>query len=174
MKKGTSRTIVLIISIIFLIAVIGLILYFTLSKDGAVTKIVEEEKEYNNVEVVEEINLTIRKKYIEIYKVSIENSIALEQIYNSDIVLEKIVEDKLIEKYTKINEDGSKEIVENKFYIVVPNLKMDITSGMGENGSNKDIYTIEKNLETGEHIVKYYNYKSEVQDVGVLNFTPEV
>ena len=51
---------------------------------------------------------------------------------------------------------------------------MDITSGTGENGSDKDIFTIEKNLETGEHIVKYYDNKGEAQDVGKLNFTPEV
>lgn len=174
MRKGTSKTIILIISMIILVAVIGIILYFTLSKDGAVTKIVEDEKTYNNVEVVEEINLTIRKKYIEIYTYSVENKVALADIYNSDIVLEKIEEDGLIEKYTEIKEDGSKKTVENKFYIVVPNLKMDITSGKGANGSDKDIFIIEKNLETGEHIVKYYDNKGEVQDVGKLNFTPEV
>lgn len=174
MSKGTSKTLILIISIIILIIGIVVALRLTVSKDGAVTKIVEEEKAYNNNEVVEEINLTIRKKYIEIYNVSVENKVALVDIYNSDIVLDKIVQDGLIEKYIKINEDGTKEEIENKFYIIVPNLKMDITSGKGENGSNKDIYTIEKNETTGEHIVKYYNNKGEVSDVGVLNFTPEV
>ena len=174
MGKGTSKTIILIISILILIAGVGLVLHFALSKDGAVTKIVEDEKEYNNVEVVEEINLTIRKKYIEIYTYSVENKVALEEVYNSDTVLEKFENDGLIEKYTEIKEDGTKVEKENKFYIKVSNLKMDITSGTGENGSNKDIFTIEKNLETGEHIVKYYDNKGEVKDVGKLNFTPEV
>ena len=175
MGKGTSRTIFLIISILIIIAIVAFALHFALSKDGAVTKIVEDEKTYNNVEVVEEINLTIRKKYIDIYTYSVENKVALETVYNSDIVLEKIVNDGLIEVYTEINEeDGSKKEIENKFYISVPNLKMDITSGMGTNGSDKDIFTIEKNLETGEHVVKYYDNKGEVQEVGKLNFTPEV
>lgn len=174
MKKGTSKTIVLIISIIALIALAAVVFKFTLSKDGAVTKVVEDEKKYNNEEVVEEINLSIRKKYIEIYNASIANSVPVDQIYNSDVVLEKIRQDGLIDVYTNIKEDGTKEEVKDKFYIKVSNLKMDITSGVGENGSDKDIYVIEKNQETGEHIVKYYNSKKEVQDVGILNFTPEV
>ena len=174
MKKGTSKTIVLIISIIALIALAAVVFKFTLSKDGAVTKVVEDEKKYNNEEVVEEINLSIRKKYIEIYNASIANSVPVDQIYNSDVVLEKIRQDGLIDVYTNIKEDGNKEEVKDKFYIKVSNLKMDITSGVGENGSDKDIYVIEKNQETGEHIVKYYNSKKEVQDVGILNFTPEV
>lgn len=174
MKKGTSKTIVLIISIIALIALAAVVFKFTLSKDGAVTKVVEDEKKYNDEEVVEEINLSIRKKYIEIYNASIANSVPVDQIYNSDVVLEKIRQDGLIDVYTNIIEDGTKEEVKDKFYIKVFNLKMDITSGVGENGSDKDIYVIEKNQETGEHIVKYYNSKKEVQDVGVLNFTPEV
>ena len=73
--------------ILILIAGVGLVLHFALSKDGAVTKIVEDEKEYNNVEVVEEINLTIRKKYIEIYTYSVENKVALVEVYNWDTVL---------------------------------------------------------------------------------------
>ena len=174
MKKGTSKTIVLIISIIALIALAAVVFKFTLSKDGAVTKVVEDEKKYNNEEVVEEINLSIRKKYIEIYNASIANSVPVDQIYNSDVVLEKIRQDGLIDVYTNIKKDGTKEEVKDKFYIKVSNLKMDITSGVGENGSDKDIYVIEKNQETGEHIVKYYNSKKEVQDVGILNFTPEV
>ena len=174
MKKGTSKTIVLIISIIALIALAAVVFKFTLSKDGAVTKVVEDEKKYNNEEVVEEINLSIRKKYIEIYNASIANSVPVDQIYNSDVVLEKIRQDGLIDVYINIKEDGIKEEVKDKFYIKVSNLKMDITSGVGENGSDKDIYVIEKNQETGEHIVKYYNSKKEVQDVGILNFTPEV
>lgn len=174
MKKGTSKTIVLIISIIAIMALAAVAFKLTLSKDGAVTKVVEDEKKYNNEEVVEEINLSIRKKYIEIYNASIANSVPVDQIYNSDVVLEKIRQDGLIDVYTNIEEDGTKEDVKDKFYIKVSNLKMDITSGVGENGSDKDIYVIEKNQETGEHRVKYYNNKKEVQDIGVLNFTPEV
>lgn len=174
MKKGTSRAIVLIFSIICIIALIVIAFKFTLSKDGAVTKVVEDEKKYNNEEVVEEINLTIRKIYIDSYKVSVDNSINIEQVYNEENVLTRLIQDGLIEKYVKISDDNKKEEVKDKYLVRVSNLKMDITSGTGVNGTDKDIYTIEKKDASNEFVVRYYNNKSEMQEIGKLNFKPEV
>lgn len=174
MEKRKSNLLFLVISIIVIVIVIVVGLKLTVSKDGAVTKAVEDEKAYNDLEVVEELNLSIRKKYIDIYKETSENNIPVDHVYNSDLVLSKFEEEGFIEKYKETTESGDELEVKDKFYIKVENLKMDITSGTGANGSGRNIYVIEKNQETGEHIVKFYTLMGEVREVGKLDFTPEV
>ena len=176
MKNLEGKNIKLfLISLIIIAAIIGVSVYFVVFRDGNVMNVVNVELEYNNEEVVEELNLAIRKEYIEIYTKATENKIAVDSIYTSDLVLSNFVDKDIIEKYVEYDEenDTSKEI-DNKFYVVVNNLKMDITAGKGENGSGKDIFTIEKNMETGVHEVMYYNSKQEATKIGELNFTPEV
>lgn len=174
MDKRKSNLLFFVVSIIIL-AIAGVVIFkLTVSKDGAVTKVVEDEKAYNNLEVVEELNLSIRKKYIDIYKETSENNIPVDHVYNSDLVLSKFEEEGFIEKYKETTESGETVEVKDKFYIKVANLKIDLTSGTGENGSGRNIYVIEKNQETGEHIVKFYTLLGEVQEVGKLDFTPEV
>lgn len=174
MKSKGSNLLFLIISILILIGVIATIVYFTVSKDGAVTKVVEEEKEYNNEEVIEELDLIIRKKYIEIFNSSSENRVSIEQVYDSTAVINKMLEDNTLEKYVEIDEEGNKKEIENKYFIKVSNLKMDITSGKGENGSAKDVFIVEKKQDSDEYVVKYYDYKTEIQEIGSLDFNPEV
>lgn len=174
MKKKGSNLLVLIISIVVLIGVIALIAHFTISKDGAVTKVVEEEKEYNNEEVIEELDLIIRKKYIDIFNSSTENRVSIDEVYDSGNVISKMIEDDVLEKFVEYDEEGNKKEIENKYYIKVSNLKMDITSGKGENGSKKDIFVVEKKQDVDEYVVKYYDNKSETQEIGTLDFTPEV
>ena len=173
MKSKGSNLLFLMISIVVLIGVIALIVYFTISKDGAVTKVVEE-KEYNNEEVVEELDLIIRKKYIDIFNSSTENRVSIDEVYDSGNVISKMIEDDILEKLIEYDEEGNKKEIENKYYIKVFNLKMDITSGKGENGSKKDIFVVEKKQDVDEYVVKYYDNKSETQEIGTLDFTPEV
>ena len=174
MKSKGSNLLFLIISIVVLICVIALIAHFTISKDGAVTKVVEEEKEYNNEEVIEELDLIIRKKYIDIFNSSTENRVSIDEVYDSGNVISKMIEDDVLEKFVEYDEEGNKKEIENKYYIKVSNLKMDITSGKGENGSKKDIFVVEKKQDVDEYVVKYYDNKSEIQEIGNLDFTPEV
>lgn len=158
----------LLLSIVVLIGIIYAIIHFTMGKEGAITRVTTDEKEFNNTEVLETLNLAIRKAYIDTYKEASENKVAVDQIYNSDKVLSSFVDLGYIEKY-KTDEEGVE-----MYYIIVDNLKVDITNGKGENGSNKDLFVIEKNNVDGSHMIEYFNSNGEKELIGSLNFTPEV
>ena len=58
----------LLLSIVVLIGIIYAIIHFTMGKEGAITRVTTDEKEFNNTEVLETLNLAIRKAYIDTYK----------------------------------------------------------------------------------------------------------
>lgn len=166
MKREDGLTAVwLTVLIAVIVVVIGVVIYYSLGDEGIITKATQDEEEFNKTEVLDELNFTITKKYLGTYKNEVTNGTKIEEVYNSDVVINYLKEQNIIENY-KDNE--------NVFYVKVDALKSDIKQGKGENGSDKDVYVISKKEESGEYIVFYVKNENEKIEIGPLQLTPEL
>ena len=143
---------------------------FVFGNNGILTKVTEDEVEYNKTEVLEELNTIVTEIYLEVYKTATATEGAtIDSLYNAEIVIQKLREKGIIQNYKNI--DGKD--IENKYYISVENFKRDVAkSGIGENGAEKNIYLLE--LKDDKLIVNYYDNKGEIQTIGDLQIEQNI
>jgi len=164
-----KKILTLILTIIIVVGIITGLVVFVFGKEGVLTKATEGEVEWNKKEVLEEINILMKPIYVEAHKSSVETSTNIEELYNTDTIINKFKENGVVENY--IDADGNE--LEEKYYIKIDSLKGDISQyGIGENGDDKDIFVIEK--ENYIYVVNYYDDKGEVQSIGPLEITQDI
>lgn len=184
MKKQNGLGLLsLIIIIVILIILAGVAFKLILGDDGVLDKVTTEEVEYNKTEVLEELNFMITEKYLDAYKKSTSSgkNNNIEQYYN----IEKVI--KFLKGYSGgetgddyTNQD-SKVVIEDlagitdMYFIKISELKTDISGyGEGENKEgSKDLFFIKKENEQ-EYKVYYKNSNEEDEEIGLLEFEPEI
>lgn len=184
MKKERGLGLIsLAIIIIILLILAGVAFKLILGSDGVLEKVTTEEVEYSKTEVLEELNLIIREKYLDAYNKAIEKGKTnnIEQYYTSDKVI------KFLKGYSggESGEDYSiqdaKVIIEDlvnstdMYYIKISELNFDISNyGKGDNKENsKDFFFIKKQSEE-IYKVYYKNVKGEDEEIGELDIKPEI
>lgn len=184
MKKENGLTLTaLVITIIILLILAGISLKFVLGENGVIKQATTVEEKYNKSEVLEELNLLITEKYLDAYNkyTKAGKNATLDQYYN----IEKVI--KFLKGYSG-GETGNdyqiqdtKVIIEDligstdKYFIRIAELNRDISSyAKGKNEENsKDFFFIKK--ESDEVYKVYYrNLKREDEEIGMLQFHPQV
>lgn len=164
MKKEDGLTAATsIFFIVLIIIIIGIVINLSLGKEGVITKVTQDEEEFNMTEVLEELNLSIAEKYVGTYKNEAVNGKKIEEVFSKEIAIDYLKDKGIIEEYS-----GK----ENTYLVKTENLKGDIKQGKGENGSNKDVYIIEKSEKTDDYTVFYLKSDNEKINVGNLEFEP--
>lgn len=165
-NENGSSIIALVITIIVLIAIAGLGVFLTIGEDGILTQVGDEETEYNKTEIIEQLNSFLTHKYIEDYHKESGNNI--EKYYNEDEIIKYLKDNNYIEDFYEVK---ASEKTENKYFIKVENLKINITQfGLGKNGNNggngKGLFFLQK--EENGLIVYYINLTGETEKIGEL------
>lgn len=164
MKKENGLTAVTsIFFVIIIIIVIGIIINFSLGEEGVITKATQDEEEFNMSEVLDELNLSITEKYLGTYKNEAVNGKKIEEVYSKDIAINYLKDKGIIEQYKN---------KENVYLVKTEKLKGDIKQGNGENGSDKDVYIIERTDKTDDYTVIYIKNNGERVTIGNLEFEP--
>lgn len=184
MKKENGLGLIpLIFIIIVLLILIGVAFKLVLGDDGVLEKVTTEEAEYNKTEVLEEINLIIREKYLDAYKKSTSSGKKdnIEQYYNIEKVIKFLKGYSGGESGNDYTNQDSKVIIEDlagntdMYFIKISELKTDINGyGGGENKEgSKDFFFIKKESEQ-IYKVYYKNSNGEDEEIGELEFEPEI
>ncbi len=164
MKKNVLTVVTSILGVILFIAIIiGAIIHFSLGKEGVITKATQDEETFNQTEVLEELNLAIAEKYVATYKNEVVNGKKIEEFFNKETAINYLKEKNIIEEYNE---------KENTYFVKIENLKGDINQGKGKNGSDKDVYIIEKSSKTDDYVVYYLKNSDEKVNIGNLEFEP--
>lgn len=165
-----------IISLIFIIVVLGIILVvaakMVFGKDGIVDRFKEADDEYNKTEIVDKLNLVIKEKYIFDSKYALENKKNVQEICNSEAFFGYLLDKGYIEELKDINDN----LVENQYYINANTLNSDIaTNVINENGSKSNgtkIYKLKK-IED-KYLIYFVDKYGDEQELGELVMNPEV
>lgn len=173
----------LAIIIIILIVFAGVAFKLILGHDGVLEKVTTEEVEYNKTEVLEELNFMITEKYLEAYKkaTAAGKNNNIDQYYNTEKVIKFLKGYNGGESGEDYSVQDSKVIIEDlagntdMYFIKISELKTNISGyGNGENeeGSN-DFFFIKKESEQ-VYKVYYKNSNGEDEEIGQLEFEPEI
>ena len=183
MRNDTGKTIIpLVITIIILLALGGLALYFTIGENGVVKKVENEEISFNKDEVLEALNIKIRDRYLDIYgKATKDGKNNIQDFYNGDKVIMFLKGFSGGESGNDFGEqpDGiiyisdlaghNNETESEKIYFInLENLGRTINRyGKGENIENsKDYFYIKGSGES--YKVYYSNLDGEEEEIGAL------
>ncbi len=165
-----------ILSLVIIIAILILVAVFAVNKifgkNGLVDQIKETDNEYNTTEIVDNLNLIIKEKYVLDSKYALENGKKIEEVCNPDIIFAYLIENGYIEQLMDINDN----LVEDQYYINPKAFKGDIASNaINENGSSSNgtkVYKIKKNDD--KYMIYFVDKYGEEQELGELNLRPEV
>ena len=189
------KIITVIICILIVLAIFYIAHKSTLGEDGIVTKASNVEIEYNKKEIINIFKSTITEKYLACYnETKTDASKKLADLYSEEVAINYLKEKGYLEYYffSEYNEqtgkykyDEEKQEAEDDntlkrndiFYIKLNDENSDITLyGKGAKYTNNDInkndvFLLEKKQdEEGKYILKYYNLKGEVEEIGKLDF----
>ena len=155
MRNNEGKAFLKLLIVIVILFLIGFMAYkWAIGRDGIITKVTTDEKEYNQSEVLQEINVIITQKYLEAYsKATSGGENKIEQFYNADKVMLYLkgytcdetgnINTETEPTETKYIEDLTFE--ENCYYVKIENFKRDITSyGIGENAEDSNDYFVIK------------------------------
>ncbi len=89
MRNNEGKAFLKLLIVIVILFLIGFMAYkWAIGRDGIITKVTTDEKEYNQSEVLQEINVIITQKYLEAYsKATSGGENKIEQFYNADKVM---------------------------------------------------------------------------------------
>ena len=159
------------IALIFIIVILAIILGFAFYKiQHVVNDFKENDVEYNKTEIVEKLNLIVKEKYVKDYKTAQENNQKIDEIYNSDIVINYLIENNYIEQLKDIDD----RLVVDEYYINADSLNSDIaTQVINENGSNSNgtkVFKIKK-IED-KYMIYFVDKYGEQEEIGELIMKP--
>ena len=164
-----------ILGLIFLIVILLVIAFFAVNKifgkGGMVEKYKEADNEYNKTEIVDNLNLIIKEKYVLDYKYAIENNLNPEEVCTAEKFFQYLLDSGYIEQLKDINDN----LVQDQYYIKPDSLDTDLaTSAINENGSESNgtkVYKIKK-LES-EYKIYFVDKYGDEELVGELIINPE-
>ncbi len=173
MRKEDGLSIIsLIIIIVLLIVLAGFAINKIFGRDGVVDQFKEVDNEYNKTEIVDNLNLVVKEKYVLDSKYALENNLKIEDICNSDILFAYLIENKYIEQLKDINDN----IVADQYYINPNSFKGELANNViNENGSNSNgtkVYKIKKIND--KYMIYFVDKYGDEQELGELNLKPEV
>lgn len=170
MRKEDGLSAIALILIIVVLVIIAGVAFNKIQH--VVDDFKETDVEYNKTEIVEKLNLIVKEKYVKDYKFAQENNKKIEEVYNSDIVINYLLEKKYIEQLKDIND----RLVQDEYYINANSLNSDIaTQVINENGSNSNgtkVFKVKKIEE--KYMIYFVDKYGEQTEIGELNMNPEV
>ena len=96
-----------ILGLIFLIVILLAIAFFAVNKifgkGGMVEKYKEADNEYNKTEIVDNLNLIIKEKYVLDYKYAIENNLNPEEVCTAEKYFQYLLDSGYIEQLKILN-----------------------------------------------------------------------
>lgn len=146
---------VLVLLIIIVIAIAGVVINKIVGKNGMLNQVAEVETEYSKEDVLEKINHIVTQKFIEINNQAKENNQNISELYNSDVVIEYLKQNLIIEE----TYDEAGNFQEGIYKINVDKLRGEETA---ENGT----FMLEKKED--KYMVIYYDQQNHIQEVGEL------
>lgn len=165
-----------LISLVIVIAILIVIAVFVGNKlfgrEGVVDQYKEADTEYNKTEIVENLNLMIKEKYVLDYKYAQENKKDIDEIYNTETIFSYLLEKGYLEPLKDINDN----LVEDQYYINADSLHTDIaTAVINENGSASNgtkLFKVKK-IED-KYMIYFIDKYGEEEELGELILKPEV
>lgn len=184
MRNNEGKALLKLLIAIIILALIGVMAYrWAVGRNGIITKVTTDEKEYNQSEVLQEINVIITQKYLEAYsKATSDGENKIEQFYNADKVM-LYLKGYTCDEKGDINTEGEPTETayiedlfseENCYYVKIENFKRDITNhGKGENDENSSDYFFIK--KEGEAYNLYYkDTNMEIEQIGALKIEQSI
>jgi hypothetical protein len=184
MNRYAGKASVKLIIVIAILAVVGFFGYkLAVGRNGIITKVTKDEEKYNKSEILEEINLLITEKYLNVYsKATATGENKIEEFYNDEKVIAYL-------KGYSGGEDGTinyeeapdstiyiEDLVDEEgcYYVKIENLKQDfITYGKGENVEDSNDYFFIKKVDD-KYNLYYKNVNSEIEEIGELQMEPSI
>ena len=117
MKKEDGLS---IIALILLIVVVAAVLGVVGTKAWQIFQgMRDEDTEYNKTEIVEDVNLIVKEKYVFDYKYCLENNQNMDELYNETYLIDYLKTEGYIEDLRDINDNP----VQDQYYINAEKLK---------------------------------------------------
>ena len=162
-----------IIALIILIVVVVVVLGVIGTKAWQVFQTMrDEDTEYNKSEIVSDMNLIVKEKYVFDYKYCSENNQNMDELYNDVYLINYLTEEGYIEQLKDINDNP----VQDQYYINAEKLNTDIsTNVINENGSASNgtkIFKIKKLEE--KYMIYFVDKYGEEEELGELIIKPEI
>jgi hypothetical protein len=148
---------ILVLIVIIIIATIGVLINKLIGKNGLIDKVSVMESEYSKEDILEKINYKITQKFIDINNEAKENNKSVSELYNSDVVIEFLKENLIIQEV--YDEDGNCQ--DGIYDINVENLRNE------EDKVNEDgTFRLEKIND--KYVVVYYDKENKSKEIGEL------
>ena len=173
MNREDGLSIISLIIIIILLVVIAVVAVNKIfGKDGVVNQIKEADNDYNKTEIVDNLNLVVKEKYVLDSKYALENDLKIEDVCNETVLFQYLLDEGYIEELKDINDN----LVADQYYINPDAFKSDIASNaINENGSNSNgtkVYKVKKI--DNKFMIYFVDKYGEEEELGELNLKPEV
>ena len=173
MRKEDGLTIIPLVIIVALLIVLAVFaVKFVFGRDGVVDQLKEADNEYNTTEIVDNLNLIVKEKYVLDSKYALENNKTIDEVYNSEKLLNYLLENSYIEPLKDINDN----LVEDQYYINPNSFSSDIASnvinGNGSASNGTKIYKIKKVED--KYMIYFVDKYGEEKELGELILKPQV
>lgn len=146
---------ILILIIIIIIAVAGVVINKVIGKNGVLNQVAKVETQYNKEDILEKLNYKVTQKFIEINNQAKANNQNISELYNSDVVIEYLIQNFIIER----SKDSEGNEIENSFDIDISKLE----EGEAKIEGN---FKLEKKEE--KYVVVFYDNDDTAQEIGEL------
>ncbi|MBR3697092.1 MAG: hypothetical protein IKM97_02310 [Clostridia bacterium] len=180
MKNNKGLTLVaLIITIIVLLILAGISIWFVIGENGILTKATTVEETYNKSEVLEELNIIVTQKYLDAYNKATSNGNVdnLDEYYSLEKVIQYLLghsggedgktyvdgETPDSKVYIESLKNFTNTIEDTRYYVIIERLGRSITKyGKGENDylTSNDYFYIKVSQNTEENKTAKVFYKS--------------
>lgn len=171
-REDIFSMLTLILGIALVVGLFFLIGTKLFGKQGIIDQYKEADVEYNKTEIVENMNLIVKQKYVLDYKYALENNKKIEEIYTEETAFNYLLDQGYIEQLRDINDN----LVQDQYYIKPEALNSDIsTFVLNENGSASNgtkIFKIKK-LED-KYMIYFVDKYGDEEELGELILKPEV
>ncbi len=173
MKKEDGLSIIsLVLIIVILLVGLGFAVNKIFGKDGVIDQFKEADNEYNKTEIVDNLNLIVKEKYVLDSKYATENNIVVSEICNPNTLFGYLLEKGYIEELKDINDN----VVADQYYVNADLFKGDIASNaINANGSNSNgtkVYKVKK--VDDKYMIYFVDKYGNEEELGELNLNPEV
>ena len=162
-----------IIALILLIVVVAAVLGVVGTKAWQIFQgMRDEDTEYNKTEIVEDVNLIVKEKYVFDYKYCLENNQNMDELYNETYLIDYLKTEGYIEDLRDINDNP----VQDQYYINAEKLNTDVsTNVINANGSAANgtkVFKIKK-VDT-KYMICYVDKYGAEEELGELVIKPEI
>lgn len=148
---------ILIIVIIIIIAIAGVLINKLVGKNGVIDRVAKVEIDYTKEDILEKINYKVTQKFIEINNQAKESGKTIAELYNSDVVIEFLKQNLIIEE----NQDENGDYKPGIYKINVEKL-----SEQGQGIHHQGFFQLEKIDD--KYMIIHYEENGKAKEVGEL------